>query len=189
MFRRRRDQPPAPQAIDHLPRRWREPVAQAVAARDRFAATVRTTRPGPLQEQLAEMARDLDTGVEYARSTAERAYAAEVSLDALDVDDVGARLKRARRDQSVLPDGSAERARADETVALLAEQFATLNRVHNRLDETAAELSRLELRLETAVARAVELTFTPSDGADAGIADVVAELGALQGALDDLRSS
>ncbi len=111
-----------------------------------------------------------------------------MSLDALDVDDVGTRLKRARRDQSVLPDGSAERIRADETVALLAEQFATLNRVHNRLDDTAAELSRLELRLETAVARAIELTFTPGEGADSGIADVVADLAALQSALDDLRA-
>jgi hypothetical protein len=189
MFRRRRDQPPAPAPIDHLPRRWREPVVQAIAARDRFATTARSAAPGPLQEQLDAMVRDLDAGVVYARTTAERAYAAEVSIAALDLDDVGARLKRARRDQSVVPEGSAERTRADETVALLAEQFATLNRVHNRLDETAAELARLELRLETAVARAIELTFTPGERTDGGIAAVVADLAALQGALDDLRAT
>src|SRR5688500_15311250 len=185
MFRRRkRDAPVPPAPIDHLPRRWREPVAQATAARDRFAKTAQSTASGPLQEQLDALVRELDAGVEYARTTAERAYAAEKSVASLDVDDVGARLKRARRDQSVLPDDTPERARADETVALLAEQFATLNRVHNRLDETAAELARLELRLETAVARAIELSFAPSAGAatDAGIAAVVADLGALQSA-------
>jgi hypothetical protein len=187
MLRRRRRQPSPTALVDALPPRWRAPVAGAADARDRFAAVAGRTAAGPLRDRLDAMAAQLDAGVQHALATARRAHETETAVAALDVGDVGARLKRARRHWSELPEGSPERRHAAEEVALLAEQFSTLNRVHNRLDETAAELVRLELRLETAVARAVELTLSPNAApVDPGIDAVVADLAALQAALDDL---
>ncbi|GIU87496.1 MAG: hypothetical protein KatS3mg009_2011 [Acidimicrobiia bacterium] len=185
MLRRRRARAAGP-PIEELTGRWREPVARAVAARDRYREVVARTPGGPLRARLEELSAQLDLGVEQAWRTAARAQETERTLAGIALDSVGARLKDARRRAARLPPGSAERASADAEVALLAEQFSSLNRLHNGLDATADELRRVELRLETALARAAELALGTNPQADAALDAVLADLGALRAALEEL---
>jgi hypothetical protein len=188
MFRRNRDKEthPAP-AFDTLAPRWRRPVDQAIRARDRFAVIARGTAEGPTRERLETLAARLDAGVEAATEIARRADATERTVDALDPGEVGDRLKSARRRVAQSSEADPSRSRLQADVDALAEQFASLNRLQNRLDEASDQLDALELRMETAVARAAELALAPGEFVDPGIGTVVDELTALQAAMQDLR--
>lgn len=187
MLRRRRDRDrPGSPPIDELTGRWREPVVRAIAARDRYRAVVARAPEGPLRARLDDLSTQLDLGVEQAWRTAARAQETERTLAGIDLEDVGGRLKAARRRAAQLPEAAPERAQADAEVALLAEQFSSLNRVHNGLDATADELRRVELRLETALARAAELALGAHPEPDAALDAVLSDLGALRAALEQL---
>lgn len=188
MFRRRRNDAKPDPAVVALAPRWRAPVERAQQARARFDAVAARAKPGPVADQLGALAARLDIAVHSALDIAQRAHETEATLRTLSLDEVSDRLKGARRRLAQLPDAAPERARAEQEVAMLAEQFASLNRLHNGLDEAAQRLDELELRMETAVTRATELALSPgSPITDTGIDDVVDQLAALQGALDDLR--
>ena len=113
--------------------------------------------------------------VDGAIGLAQRAQSVEQAISTGELDAVGARLKDARR------------RGAGEEVELLAQQFASLNRLVNRQEEMGGELDRLALRIETAVAHALELTLLPSsEDPSARIDGVLGELAALQSAMAEL---
>src|SRR5262245_21473357 len=121
MLRRNRKPEPAPARA--LSPRWRRPVEQATRAQAHFAAIATGTPPGPTRERLDALAARLAAGVAAASAIAQRADTTEVTLDQLDVDEVGDRLKSARRRLAQSSEADPQRARYENDVAALAEQF------------------------------------------------------------------
>jgi hypothetical protein len=195
VLRRRKERTPSARPTDlaALHGRWRNPVERAFAARDRFHAMVASAPAGPLRERLDELSEQVDASTLSAWEMARRAQATSDTLSQLDPADVGGRLKEARRrlaEARAAGAGADALAPLEADVALLAEQFGSLNRLLNGLDTTADGLAQLELRLEAAVARAAELTLAPAGTDDAAALDeVVAELRALRSAFAELGTS
>lgn len=128
-----------------------------------------------MQERLDSLGGEVRRTVDGAIGLAQRAQSVEQAISTGELDAVGARLKDARR------------RGAGEEVELLAQQFASLNRLVNRQEEMGGELDRLALRIETAVAHALELTLLPSsEDPSARIDGVLGELAALQSAMAEL---
>ena len=193
MFRRRRSEPaPAPTGgvdLAVLSPRWRAPVEEAIATRARFRELVARVPAGALRERLDALAERVDTGVLAAWATAERAQAAEHAMEILDPDRVSARFKDARRRLDQARGTAADTAALEQEVAALSDQHASVNRLLNGLDDAAERLRVLDLRLDTAVARAAELVLNPGDVAgfeslDRELADEVAGLAAFRAGLD-----
>ena len=193
MFRRRRHEPdPAPTGgvdLTVLSARWRAPVEEAIATRARFRELVARVPDGPLRHRLDGLAERVDTGVLAAWATAERAQAAEHAMEILDPDRVSTRFKDARRRLDQARGTAADTAALEQEVAALSDQHASVNRLLNGLDDAAERLRVLDLRLDTAVARAAELVLHPGDVAgfeslDRELADEVAGLDAFRAGLD-----
>jgi hypothetical protein len=189
MFRRRR--PSADQADPRDPLasvdpssvspRFAPAVAAALDARRRFATVVAGVKPGPSHDRLAAAGARLDAGVMAVWAAADRASRVESTLAALDPDRVTDEYKQAKRGGS-----------DPELEAVLAQRFASVQRLLNALDETDGRLRLLEARLGAAVAAAAEVALgasgggTVADALDAELDGVVGELDALRRALDEL---
>jgi hypothetical protein len=160
--------------------RFSRPVADALDARRRFADVVAGVRDGPVRDRLAGAGGRLDDGVAAVWDIAQRATDVERTLAALDPERVTDEYKRAKRGDA-----------APELEAALAQRFASVQRLLNALDDTDERLRLLDARLGAAVAGAAEVAL---GAAGAGGAErlgfeldgVVAELGALRTALDEL---
>jgi hypothetical protein len=160
--------------------RFARPVADALDARRRFADVVAGVRDGPVRDRLAGAGGRLDDGVAAVWDIAQRATDVERTLAALDPERVTDEYKRAKRGDA-----------APELEAALAQRFASVQRLLNALDDTDERLRLLDARLGAAVAGAAEVAL---GAAGAGGAErlgfeldgVVAELGALRTALDEL---
>ena len=188
MLRRRRDPeppPPPPDPLGHVdpagaPRRFAGAVAAALDARDRYAAVVAGTRPGPVRDQLVAVGARLDAGVDAVWDTAVRAGEVERTLAALGPERVTDEYKQAKR------------SGADpELTEVLAQRFTSVQRLLNSLDDTEERLRLLDARLGAAVARAAEVALSagPGDAAAVGaeLDGVLGDLTALSTALDELR--
>jgi hypothetical protein len=180
---RRRNPPPDPlAAVDPaaVSPRFAAAVAGALDARRRFADVVTGVRPGPVRDRLVASAAQLDAGVAAVWEVAQRATQVERTLGALDPDRVTDEYKRARR------------SGADPQLeAVLAQRFASVQRLLNTLDDTDARLRLLDARLGAAVAAAAEVALDVADtaGIDALGAELdgaVGELAALRSALDEV---
>jgi hypothetical protein len=155
-------------------------VADALDARRRYADVLTGVRDGPVRQRLSDAGGRLDDGVAAVWGIAQRATQVERTLAALDPDRVTDEYKWAKRGDA-----------APELEAALAQRFASVQRLLNALDDTDERLRLLEARLGAAVAGAAEVAL---GAAGAGGADrvgseldgVVAELGALRTALDEL---
>ncbi len=196
MFRRRRRQARAPVEETDLARlepRWRAAVEETLASRRRFVALVDESQPGPLRERLASLAERLDAGVMAAWSIALRAQTASRAVDTMELDRVHTQLKDARRRRALSPDGSADAARLETEVRLLAEQHAALNQLANAIDDASERLRLLDLRLDAIVARAAQIMLLPDaveelGGVDEELTTVVEELQAVQSGLEAARA-
>lgn len=191
MLRRRRQREPEPPApvdpVAHLdpravPARLVPVVGEAVQARGRWLALVGTLRPGPLRDRLGELGARIDAGVLEVYGTAVRIGEVEHVLGALDVREATAAYKAAKR-------RAAQGAPPPEMDALEA-RFASVQRMLNVVADAEERLRVLDARLDAAVARGAEVAVTADAGSitslDADLADVVAELGALRGAMSSL---
>lgn len=162
---------------DAAPPRFRTAVADAVAARSRFAGVVEGLRPGPVQDRLLALGEQVDAGVLAVWDTVTRAGDIERVASGLDVDRATDDYKRAKRDPAADP----------ALVEALRERFASVQRLLNAVDDVDDRLRLLDARLGAAVARAAEVALVASD---ASAADAVsAELGAVVGELGALRDS
>jgi hypothetical protein len=138
MLRRRR-QPPDPLAhVDPaaVSPRFARSVADGLDARRRFAALLAGVREGPVRDQLVAAGERLDAGVLAVWDTAVRAGEIERTLATLDPDRVVDDYKRARRTEG-----------EDELEAVLAQRFASVQRLLNALDDTDERLALLDARL------------------------------------------
>lgn len=188
MLRRRRDPAPPPPPVDPLahidpgrvPSRFAGSVADALDARRRYRDIVATTRDGPVRDQLVALGAKLDDGVSAVWEAAVRAGEVGATLDALDPERVTDEYKRAKRSGD-----------APELVDVLAQRFASVQRLLNTLDDTDERLRLLDARLGAVVARAAEVALGAAPGGaelvSAELDGVVGDLGALRAALDELR--
>lgn len=155
-------------------------VADALDARRRYADVLTGVREGPVRDRLADAAGRLDAGVAAVWEIAQRATQVERTLATLDPDRVTDEYKRAKR-------GGVD----PELETVLAQRFASVQRLLNTLDDTDERLRLLDARLGAAVAGAAEVALgaTGAAGADrlgAELDGVVAELGSLRAALAEL---
>ncbi|HZM32828.1 MAG TPA: hypothetical protein VFB77_20165 [Acidimicrobiales bacterium] len=179
MLRRRR---PPPDPLAHVDPaavspRFAPSVADALDARRRFAALLAGVREGPVRDQLVSAGERLDAGVLAVWDTAARAGEIERTLATLDPDRVVDDYKRARRTEG-----------DDELEAVLAQRFASVQRLLNALDDTDERLALLDARLGAAVASAAEVALgtTGAGALDAELDGVVGELESLRAALHEL---
>jgi hypothetical protein len=179
MLRRRRPPPDplaqvSPAAVSP---RFARPVANALDARRRFAELLAGVREGPVRDQLVRAGERLDAGVLAVWETARRAGEIEHTLATLDPERVTDDYKRARRVEG-----------DDELEAVLAQRFASVQRLLNSLDDTDERLTMLEARLGAAVASAAEVALGTSTAGvlDAELDGVVGELESLRAALHEL---
>ena len=165
-----------------VPARLVPVVGEAVQARGRWLALVGTLRPGPLRDRLGELGQRIDAGVLEVYGTAVRIGEVEHVLDALDVREATAAYKAAKR--------LAAQGSAPPEMDALEARFASLQRMLNVVADAEERLRVLDARLDAAVARGAEVAVTADAGSitslDADLAHVVAELGALRGAMSSL---
>ena len=179
MLRRRRP-PPDPMAhVDPgaVSARFAGAVADALEARRRFAGLLAGVREGPVRDRQAAAGERLDAGVLAVWDTARRATDVEHTLATLDPDRVADDYKRAKRVEG-----------DDELEAVLAQRFASVQRLLNALDDTEDRLRLLDARLGAAVAGAAEVALGTAGGDALGaeMDGVVAELESLRAALHEL---
>ena len=179
MLRRRR---PAPDPLGHVDPAAVSPrfagyVADALGARRRFAGLLAGVREGPVRDRLVEAGARLDAGVLAVWETARRAGEIEHTLDALDPERVAGDYKAARRTEG-----------DDELEAVLAQRFASVQRLLNALDDTDERLRLLDARLGATVAGAAEVALgtAGADALDTDLDGVVGELESLRAALHEL---
>jgi hypothetical protein len=179
MLRRRR---PPPDPLAHVDpgavsARFAGAVADALDARRRFAGLLAGVREGPVRDRLAAAGERLDAGVLAVWDTARRATDVEHTLATLDPDRVADDYKRAKRVEG-----------DDELEAVLAQRFASVQRLLNALDDTEDRLRLLDARLGAAVAGAAEVALGTAGGDALGaeMDGVVAELESLRAALHEL---
>lgn len=162
-----------------VPPRWAGPVADAVAARQRWAALVDGVRPGPVRDRLEQLGQRLDEGVAAVWDTVLGAVEVERVAATLDVDAVTDDYKRAKRDPAADP----------ALVEALRVRFESVQRVLNAVDGAEDRLRLLDARLGAVVARGAEVVLAAGAGSEelgAELDAVVDELGALRGALTTL---
>jgi hypothetical protein len=160
--------------------RFAAAVAGALDARRRYAEMLAGVQAGPVRERLEASGARLETGVVAVWDVAQRATQVERTLGALDPERVTDEYKRARRSDA-----------DPELAAVLAQRFASVQRLLNTLDDTDARLRLLDARLGATVAGAAEVALgvAGASGADAIGSDLdgaVAELDALRTALDEV---
>jgi hypothetical protein len=179
MLRRRR---PPPDPLAHVDpgavsARFAGAVADALDARRRFAGLLAGVREGPVRDRLAAAGERLDAGVLAVWDTARRATDVERTLATLDPARVADDYKRAKRVEG-----------DDELEAVLAQRFASVQRLLNALDDTEDRLRLLDARLGAAVAGAAEVALGTAGGDALGaeMDGVVAELESLRAALHEL---
>jgi len=193
MFRRRSSRPvdPAPPPsleswVATLDPLWQAPVRRAMATRDQYLGVVGRIPPGPARDRLLAMSPSLDTAVQRVAQAAYRASTARSMTVGLDEPAATAELKAARRELDANRAAGRDVAALEARVDALAERHRAINDALNLADGAGVQLDDLNVRLETAVARAATIALRASDNDDLDRID--AELGEVVGgltALDD----
>lgn len=162
---------------------WRWYVKEAQDARARFDQAVAATSAGPLQERLAQIGVRLRDGVAECWRIASRGQDLETALAQLTpADQVEQRIR-------TLQEGPASPTTASLVDALRG-QAETYRRIAATAQDARERLQVLEVRLDEAVARAVELSLKVDDpvalgGLDADVDRLVGEMEALREGLEE----
>ena len=169
---------------------WDEPwgafVVAAHDARQRFELAVAGTPPGPVGERLRSVGSRITAGVDEVVRVAHRGQSLERALTLLDPARTVAALARAQAELAGAPDDRLLRAEVDSLQA----QLASSERMSATVLEAGRQLRVLDVRLDEAVARAVEISVGTLDESglralDHDVDDLVDELESLRLALDD----
>ena len=167
---------------------WRSFVTDALRARARFEQTVERARPGPLRDRLVGLGRRLDQGVQECWRIARQGDVLQTALGQLDIDKIRRELAEVGQECERAPAG--ERASLERAQSAVQSQLASAERVERVSRDTATRLRVLDAQLDEAVARAVELSVTASDGTDlsplsADVESLVSELESLRLAVEE----
>ncbi len=170
-----------PRRIDPFALRepWRFYVRDAMQARNRFADGLSDATAGPLRDRLVEIGERIDSGVEHCWEVAQKGQQLTDARRKIDIE-------RLRRELSELTAGDTRRSSVEA-------QVASHGRVAAREEATQEQLEQLDVRLDEAVVRAIELgtragEFDEVSAAGEAVDAVVDELEALRSGLDDVQS-
>lgn len=161
---------------------WRRYVTEAQDSQARFRQAVAGTSAGPLQERLAQIGARLDDGVAECWRIATRGQELEAALAQLvPVDEVEQRIRTLREGP---PSPTTE-----SLVDALRGQADSYRRIAATARDARDRLRVLEVRLDEAVARAVELSLKVDDpvalrGLDDDVDRLVGEMEALREGLE-----
>lgn len=167
--RRRREDRIAP---DRVREPWRAFVRDALQARDRFGRVVKTARPGPLADRLADVGRRIGHGVEECWRIARQGDALDTALDSLDTQAARQEQAAVRAERVRLRPDDPRAAALERTERALEAQVAAGDRLRRVATDARDRLRVLNAQLDEAVARATELSVSGS----AGEADLAASL-------------
>lgn len=171
---------------------WRRYVVEALDAAQRFDQAVDRARIGPLKTRLERIADRIDDGVAEVWRIAQQGEALEEALRHLDpVTEVRERLARVEGD---LAGARAGDPHLEQMADAMRSQLASTERIDRVASETRDRLQVLDARLDEAVARAVELSFSSSDsdalgGLGSDVDTIVGEMEALRLALEDTAAA
>jgi hypothetical protein len=169
---------------------WRRYVVDAVTAGERFAATTRRAKAGPLRDRLDEIGQRVNDGVAECWRVAQRGAALVEARAGLDPVATGHDLAALEAEHGgSIPPGTSAAA----TARALQAQIDAAERM-DRVIGAARDTLRLSgARLAEAVARAVELSVQTEDAGelqqvDATVGDLVEELETLHRSMDEVSA-
>lgn len=154
---------------------WRFFVRDALTARNRFDATLRSTKPGPLRDRLATIRVSIDEGVRECWEVAKQAQQVSQARKALDAPALRRRLDGLERLDG---DHSA-------TETSLRAQLESVDRLDNVLSDVTTKLEVLEAQLTEAVTRAIEIAALA--GTDDDLTGVGTDIDSVVDSLEALR--
>lgn len=164
---------------------WRRFVQDALQARARFSEAVHRTPGGPLRDRLQDVADRMQTGVEQCWLVARRGQTLVTARRGIDLPAIERQLDQLRG-------GDDPRTPSSAVAESLLAQRATAVRLDTVIERAQAELRLLDVRLDEAVARTLELSAHARADAGAGVTalgadvdDVVTEMEALRLALEE----
>ena len=162
---------------------WREFVAQAQEAQQRFGTALSTAPAGPLHDRLQRIGDRVARGAQEARRVAARGQGVDDVRRNIDTFGIERKL-RALEDE---PSDNPDRIR---TVDALRAQLAAADRLDRVLTEAHDRLRLLAAHLGEAVARSFELAVRSDGAGDLGemsedLDDVLEEMETIREALDD----
>jgi type II secretory pathway component HofQ len=163
---------------------WRRHVGEALDAQQRFTRAVAATGAGPIRERLALIGERIDDGVRECWRIANRGQELETALREL-----VAPAELAQRIAALR--AGPPSATAQDLVASLEGQAESHRRIAGTATDARNRLELLEVRLDEAVARAVELSLQTGDARDLGglhddVQEVVGEMEALRRGLEEM---
>lgn len=160
------------------PAHLRSLVEDALGARRRWAATADRFASGPLRTRVQELGSQVDAGVLAVWQAVLRLAELEQVTATIDADRITADYKAAKRDPGADPG----------LVTALEAKHRSAHRLLNAVDDAAAQLRLLDVRLDAAVLQATELLLTGSDEGTPELGAVVEELALLQRSLAQLSA-
>ena len=158
---------------------WRQHVQGALKARRRFEETLRTTRPGPSRDRLAEIGERINIGIDECWQIARRGHEIDKVVKRLN-------LPSARSNMELLRSRPSDPSTA-ATLASLQAQIDSGERLKAKSADVAQRLRLLEVRLSELAARASEVAVGTRDQVAYGndVEDVIAQLEGMRLALDE----
>lgn len=158
---------------------WRQHVQGALKARRRFEETLRTTRPGPSRDRLAEIGERINIGIDECWQIASRGHEIDKAVKRLN-------LPSARSNMELLRGRPSDPSTA-ATLASLQSQIDSGERLKAKSADVAQRLRLLEVRLSELSARASEVAVGTRDQVAYGndVEDVIAQLEGMRLALDE----
>lgn len=165
---------------------WRHFVKDALDARARFDKAVASTPAGPLRDRLGEIAARVEVAVLECNSIARRGQQLSRAVRDLNT----ARIRSELADVEAAARRSPERDDLAAACESLRAQLASAQRLASVAQDAGDKLTRINAELDEAVARAIELSLSPSLGAaelGAGVTPLGADVENIVGELETLR--
>lgn len=164
----------------------RADVADALSSRQRYAAIVDRTSPGPVRDRLEAVGEEVDSVVRAVYDAARRTDAREATLRDLDPAAITDRLKSVRRDLQRREEDGRPTDELRRMAESLDRQLGSVHAVWDAVERAASELHHAQLRLGEIVALAGAVAASVPDTATHELGGVRDELAALRAALEDL---
>ena len=164
---------------------WRHYVTDALQAKARFQESVRSARPGPLQDRLREIQDRVDTGVREVWRIARRGHDLVDARRRMDPD----AIRREVDNAEALATGATSET-TQRTIESFRAQLASLERIEAVISDADSRLRLLNARLDEAAARTIELSVQASEVSDLGglgddVDQMVDEMEALRQAIEE----
>ena len=165
---------------------WRQLVQRTQAAGRKLRETVDATADGPLRSTLADLAEQVDRGIDEAWAIARRGDEIDDAVRRLDPTLLRSRLATAERRATAEPGPD-----ADAAVASIRRQLDSADRLRQQSEETAASLRLTQTQLDELVARASEIHVgtVDTDVYRRDVDELVVRLEALHQAVEELRTA